>query len=199
MINVPHNTLPLLRGLVLAGGRSERMGMDKSQISFRDMPQYQFLYSILCLFTAEVYISCRSDQVFDEEYQTLVDTYQNIGPMAGLLTAFDLHPDSAWLLVACDLPFIDENAIADFIAQRDTQADASFYIDSASGYPEPLFTIFEPSILPLINKEFAAGQTSLNRVLRYCNGNQLIPTQPHILNSANTPEDVTWAKQKLQR
>ena len=55
--------IPRLNGLVLAGGKSQRMGEDKGQINYHGKPQREYLYDLLNGFTESTYMSCRPDQV----------------------------------------------------------------------------------------------------------------------------------------
>ena len=107
---------PLLNGLVLAGGKSVRMGYDKGIISWHGKEQQYYLADLLQSLCNDVYISCRLDQQkeIDNKYQTLPDTFTNLGPFGAILSAFREKPDTAWLVVACDLPLLDIRDIAIF-------------------------------------------------------------------------------------
>ena len=98
--------LPMLKGLVLAGGKSERMGRDKSKLEYYGIPQRVHLANLLSKQVDQVYISGRADQ--EEELQgscpVLADKFIGLGPYGAILTAFMTDPDAAWLVIACDLP-----------------------------------------------------------------------------------------------
>ena len=76
-----------LYGLVLAGGKSSRMGRDKSLIVYHDKTQRDSVFEMLTTLCSSVYISSNKDQMSDKD--SLVDEpeFENIGPLAGLLTA----------------------------------------------------------------------------------------------------------------
>ena len=188
-----------LKGLILAGGQSSRMGLDKSQIRYHGIPQYAYLFELLQPHTIQVCISCRAEQSFDLDITRIEDAYTDIGPMAGVLSAFQFDPVCAWLIIACDLPFVNEKAVSFLISKRDPAKEASFFIESQHFFPEPFLTIYEPSILPSLQQAHARGQWSINQVLQHCNANPVISDDPRLLWSANTPEDVEQMKTLLGR
>ena len=88
------NTFPGkgIYGLVICGGKSSRMGMDKSMLNYHGKPQCYHMYEMLSLVCEKVFISCNEEQAnkIIDGYQALIDLpcYSNTGPIAGLLTAF---------------------------------------------------------------------------------------------------------------
>ena len=101
--------IPVLNGLVLAGGKSVRMGHDKGLISWHGKEQQYYIADLLKNLCNEVYISCRADQqkATDDQYHIIADTFTGLGPYGAILSAFREKPDAAWLVVACDLPLLD--------------------------------------------------------------------------------------------
>ena len=100
-----------LYGLVLAGGSSQRMGQDKAALAYGGRLQLDRAFSLLMPRVARCFVSLREDQKNDSlraAYPGIVDRMGGIGPAAGLLAAHDLYPDVAWLVLACDLPLLDE-------------------------------------------------------------------------------------------
>lgn len=185
---------PILKGLILAGGHSKRMGMDKALINYHGMPQFQYLHDLLQQYCVEVYISCRHEQVFDTPIPRIEDKYEAIGPMAGVLSAFKTDPNCAWWVIACDLPYVDAEALNFLLAHRDATKEATFFIDPETLFPEPLLTIFEPSIYPMLLKSYESGQTSLNRILLYSKGKRVKPQDMRIIRSINTKEEAEGFK-----
>ena len=181
---------PVLKGLILAGGHSKRMGMDKALINYHGVPQYQYLHDLMHQFTAEVFISCRPGQVFDTNIPRIEDQFENLGPIAGVLSAFKTDATCAWWVIACDLPYVDESSISFLLANRDASKEATFYIDPETLFPEPLLTIFEPMIYPDLLRAHQAGQSSLNRILLNCKGKRVKPKDGRILRSINTKEEA---------
>ncbi len=76
-----NSSKPALYGLILAGGKSVRMGSDKSVINWHGKEQRYYMADILAGFCKEVFISCRAEQQGSivQEYKTLVDNYEGAG------------------------------------------------------------------------------------------------------------------------
>lgn len=118
----PGAASPPLYGLVLAGGRSARMGSDKAALDYHGRPQAAHACGLLAPFCARVFVSCRADQACDPALAGLPqlhDAQEGLGPLGGILTAFAAHPQAAWLVVACDLPHLDAATLAHLVARRD--------------------------------------------------------------------------------
>lgn len=185
---------PAIKGLILAGGHSKRMGMDKAQINYHGMPQFQYLHDLLQQYCEKVYISCRHEQVFETTIPRIEDKYQDIGPLAGVLSAFKTDPNCAWWVIACDLPYVDSEALTFLLSHRDTSKEATFFIDPETLFPEPLLTIFEPIIYPTLLRSYDAGQHSLNRILLSSRGKRVKPQDMRIIRSINTKEEAEGFK-----
>ena len=188
---------PTIKGLILAGGQSSRMGEDKALFDYHGMPQYQFLNKLLHEFVEEVYISCRPEQKFDGDIPRIEDQYEDIGPMAGVLSAFKKDSTCAWLAVACDLPYVDAATLSLLITRRDATKEATFFIDPETSFPEPILTIFEPTLYPILLKSLTAGQTSLIRILLRCDSARIKPPDVRVLHSANTKAEADRIKRLL--
>ncbi len=101
---------PILRGLVLAGGRSQRMGQDKAAILIDDTTLLERTVTLLDGCVASVSVSVRSDQADDRlrrQYPLLLDTGVGLGPANGLRAAHLSDPgiviiDGSWFLPAAN-------------------------------------------------------------------------------------------------
>ena len=180
-----------LYGLVLAGGKSSRMGEDKGQISYFGMEHRVYLAQILAPFCDKVYISCQQEEILKNklDFNLLTDQVPSKGPMSGLLSAFLTHRDVAWLVVPCDLPLFSARNVKQLIDERDINAIATVFKSATDPYPEPLIGIWESAAFPLIEAQFNEGNYSLANIL---NNNQicLVTTlDPEGLTNVNTPEE----------
>lgn len=190
------NSVPLLNGLVLAGGKSKRMGTSKDLIKWHGTEQRYYMADMLKKFCGDVFISCRHEQEkeFDSAYKTLPDTFLNMGPLGGILSALHFQRDRAWLVVACDLPLLDRETIRFLIDHRDPQKIATAYESPSDGLPEPLVTIWEPKSFPVLLGFLAKGITCPRKVLISSDKIILRSLHPNALMNVNTPGDAARAK-----
>ena len=198
MISREENKQPLLYGLVLAGGKSVRMGHDKSIIKWHGAEQRYYMADLLKSFCAKVFISCRAEQQneIDAGYQIIPDSYTGSGPMTGILSAFKAHPGAAWLVTACDLPLLDQPTLEYLILHRNTKALATTFESPFDQLPEPLITIWEPASYEVLLSFLADGMTCPRKVLTRNSERvtMLKAPNPDALMNANTPEDAAKVK-----
>src|SRR5579862_8912784 len=117
------NAAPIY-ALVLAGGRSTRMQRDKAALTYHGRTQLEWAVSLLQSHAQRVFVSVRPDQTTDPvraRFDQIVDTQENLGPIAGIMAAQAKHPEVAWLVLACDLPFLDNATLTHLIAARQPQ------------------------------------------------------------------------------
>lgn len=183
---------PELYGLVLAGGRSTRMGRDKATLVYRGRPQVDVARELLAGVCASVFVSCRPDQA-GLTGALLHDRYDNIGPLAGILTAMDAHPDKAWLVLACDLPFLDRATLDELIARRDASKPATAFRGRIDGLPEPLCAIYEPKMRERLHAFVREGVTCPRKALIRSEATLLDLPNPFALENANRPEEAERA------
>lgn len=185
-----------LNGLVLAGGKSLRMGHDKGLINWQGKEQRYYIADLMQNFCDEVYISCRTEQQdeIDSEYRTITDSVEGKGPIVGILSALEKNPDAAWLVIACDLPLIDEATIKYLIENRDTDKIATTYKSPHDGLPEPLITIWEPKSIDALHSFRAQGYNCPRKVLINSDTHIIEPKNKQALINANTPEDAEQVK-----
>ena len=151
-----------LNGLVLAGGKSLRMGTDKSLLAYHSSPQRNYVFDMLGAFCSNVYLSA------NEEAGTLPvirDRFTDLGPMSGILSAFQSAPDSAWLTVACDLPYLTPGTLEYLVQHRNASRMATAFMNAENTFPEPLITIWEPRAYPVLLQALSEGLSCPRKVL----------------------------------
>lgn len=181
-----------LYGLVLAGGASTRMLRDKAALDYHGKPQLQWSWELLDQLCERAFISVRADQARDPVRAPLpqiVDALAGKGPIAGIAAAQAAHPDAAWLVLACDLPYLTRAAVAHLIAHRDPSHLATAYRSSHDGLPEPLCAIYEPVSRPLIAAYIHGGKQCPRKFLTQSDVNLLDQVDRRWLDNANTPDE----------
>nr|WP_255531100.1 NTP transferase domain-containing protein [Pontibacter sp. FD36] len=192
---------PKLKGLVLAGGQSLRMGQDKGAMQWHGKEQRYYMADLMREMCQEVYISCRAEQEtdLDANYNTLPDTFTGLGPYGAILSAFREDPDAAWLVVACDLPLLDAATLQHLVEKRDTSVNATTYVSPQDGFPEPLIAIWEPKSYPVLLSFLAQGYTCPRKVLRNSEIHLIEAAHADTLRNVNTPEELEQVQLLLQQ
>lgn len=189
-----------LHGLVLAGGRSQRMRRDKAALDYHGRDQLAHTHALVASLAGECHVSIAQDQLRDplrSRFPCIVDIAPDLGPAGGIRSAQSKAPAAAWLVVACDLPFLDANTLAGLIAARDPALIATAYRSAHDGLPEPLCAIWEPASAPLLAQWLASGKQCPRGFLK-AEGELgrvrfLDPPSPRALDNANAPEEYEAA------
>lgn len=183
-----------LFGLVLAGGRSVRMGRDKGAIDWHGVAQREYAAGLLSQICDKVFISCRAEQQGElgGVYPLLVDSVEGNGPIVAILTAFAEQEDAAWLVLACDLPLVTAETLIYLNKNRDEQSLATTFKSPYDGLPEPLVTIWEPAAAPILKLHLADGYRCPRKALirNEERVRVLLPPDPDDIINTNTPEDL---------
>jgi len=184
-------------GLVLAGGKSSRMGRDKGLIEFYGKPHREYVFDMLGGICENVFLSCKHDKDIPEKLNPLADRLDMESPLNGIMSAFQLKSDVAWLTVPVDMPLIDVSVIQYLLAQRDPAYVATCFFDSDGQNPEPLVTLWETKAHPELLTFYNAGQTSPRKFLKEAKVNIIPPPSTNIFININSPEDLANFRKRL--
>jgi molybdopterin-guanine dinucleotide biosynthesis protein A len=180
-------------GLVLAGGKSRRMGSDKALLVQDGETQLSRAVALLAKHVDRVFVSTRADQAGDAErgkYEQIVDRHEDMGPVAGILSAMDSNSQVSWLILACDLPNIDDATITYLLAQCSADHPVSAFESVHDGLPEPLCAIYRPASRKIIDGFVEKGIICPRKMLIDSNTNLLTQPNPGALHNINSPEDL---------
>jgi len=196
------SSTPPLAGLVLAGGLSSRMRRDKATLTYQGRSQLERAFELLSRHVQPVFVSVRAAQATDParaHHPLIVDAVEGEGPMAGIRSALAQDPQAAWLVLACDLPFLSDAVLRRLIAARDPARTATAYRSSHDGLPEPLCAIFEPRAAAALAEALRAGRSCPRKFLINADTRLIEPLDPHALDNINTPDEYRAALAALEQ
>lgn len=170
-----------MNGLVLSGGQSSRMGRDKALIDYHGLPQYAYVYDLLLGFCDEVFISSKENKY---PLPTLLDDskYENMGPIAGLLTAFD-YQETDWLVLAIDYPEIAAKDIEKLLAPHSKLA--AVYYHPETEFFEPFIGCYRKKFKPFLFADYEQGNTSMQKLLHRTDIHKILPDNLEAIKSIN--------------
>lgn len=191
---------PELKAIILAGGKSQRMGFDKSQIEYHNgLTQENHLNDLLSKRNINTYISKRYNYVSKDNSKLIInDRLVDMGPFGAIISAMMTDPNAAWLVIACDLPFLDEALIDRLIDARNTGKFATAYRGAKNPFPEPLITIYEPRSYQRFLSFLSLGYACPRKVLINSDIEEIVLHDMNAITNANTPEEMELAKTKLE-
>lgn len=185
------NRMPKLHGLVLAGGKSARMSKDKALLDYHGKPQQQHAIDLLSTVCENVFVSSRDESQSNElRMPNITDKFIGLGPYGGILSAFMQDSNVAWLVIAIDLPFLDEGTIQNLVEHRNPSKVATCFIDPQNEFPEPLISIWEPKAYPRMLDFLSKGYSCPRKVLINSDVEILTERNAQALTNVNTPEEL---------
>lgn len=190
-----------IHGLILAGGASKRMQRDKATLKIQGKTQLERAFELASRHVDKLFVSVRADQTSDPtraHLPMIVDSVAGQGPIVGIRSALAAHPEVAWLVLACDLPFLADAAIEELLRRRDPSALATAYKSAHDGLPEPLCAIWEASTAPVLADYQSAGSDCPRKFLIRHGAHLLDLPDPRALDNVNTPEEYSQALAALE-
>lgn len=189
-----------LKALILTGGRSSRMGEEKAFMEYRGEPEINRLARLTEELGLETHVSCRPEQLEDrrlKEFTLMPDRFLDFGPMSGLLTALHADPEAAWLVLSCDLPLLDREALEHLIAGRNPFRVATAYLEPENELPEPLVAIWEPKSRGYLHRYLGEGRACPRKLLMNVPLSGVQPKDPEVLRNVNRPEERNAVLEEL--
>jgi molybdopterin-guanine dinucleotide biosynthesis protein A len=183
-------------GLILAGGSSSRMKRDKAALLYQGQSQLDRAFELAERHVSRVFVSVRASQADDPSRAhrpLIIDSVAGEGPIVGIRSALAAHPEAAWLVLACDLPFLRDATLERLLALRDASVFATAYRSSHDGLPEPLCAIWEPKAGAALAEHEAGGGHCPRKFLMRHAVRLLEPIDRQALDNVNTPEEYAQA------
>ncbi len=187
-------------GLVLAGGRSARMGESKEEMRIHEgVSQLDYLLEALETFCSRTAVSVRQDQQLSQganKYAVIEDGNTSKGPINGIISGLRKSEGLPVLAVACDMPFVDAALFLQLVSLRDHDRMATCFV-AEDGMPEPLCAIYEARSLSLLEARALKGEWSLRRFLIDEDVETIKPARPNLLAGVNTMSEAKEARKRL--
>jgi molybdenum cofactor guanylyltransferase len=188
-------------GIILAGGRSRRMGTNKALLPLPGQPSETFLshlISTLAPFCAEVLVVSRDAAQFTDVVlpaaRMVFDEQPGGGPLMGLSSGLQAMQSTTALVVAVDMPFVQPALLAFLLEHHE---ENTLLVPVVAGVPQILLALYPRSALPLIEPLVQQGKRAPRELLavapvRYIEEAQLREVDPQLRSfvGINTPEDL---------
>jgi len=193
--NLIHQKIAPVHGLVLAGGKSLRMGTDKGLLKFYGKSQRNFAIELLEKLNIKTFLSVRKEQNI-KDIAIIEDAFLGLGPFGAICSAFQQNPNTAWLVIATDLPFVDENVIQLLLQKRNPSKIATAIQGNSKQFPEPLITIWEPKSYPILLNYLAQGISCPRKIL-INNDVEIVKISDDFIRNINTPDEFKAAHKEI--
>jgi molybdopterin-guanine dinucleotide biosynthesis protein A len=188
-------------GIILAGGKSRRMGKDKGFCLLNGQPMIRFAINVLENVCNLILLGTS-----DPDYQSfglpvVKDEISGIGPIGGIYSCLKASQTQDNFILSCDMPLVTEELIR-FILRCKTDYDVVIPLNN--GLPEPMCAYYSKDIVPVMHKYIQKGIYKIQDVVRAVNTLYLeIPPETNFFSKTmfyniNAPNDLLNAEKHLK-
>jgi molybdopterin-guanine dinucleotide biosynthesis protein A len=190
-------------GVVLAGGRSTRMGVDKALAPLAGRPLVAHVAARFAPQVAALFLNANGDaaRFAPLRYAIVADAAPNVGggPLAGVAAALR-HAQTqgfAWLATApCDAPFLPLDLVARLAAAA-TQGRAPIAVVATAAGLEPMFALWSTALAPEVEAALATGEGGPRRLIARFGAAQAWFADADAFANLNTPEEFAAAAVRM--
>ena len=183
-----------ISGIVIAGGKSLRMGTDKSSLVFQNQSFLNRAISLLQNFTDDIIVST-NDKIKAINYKTIPDAIHNTGPISGLYTCLSHIKYDIALIIPVDMPLLTTEVLTYLLKQADFSKKVNIF--RTNDRLQMLTGLYHKDLVPVLKQQIDTGDFKLRNLLK--------KTSHHIIDAGdfssqfvniNTPESLQKIQQK---
>lgn len=155
-----------ITGIILAGGKSSRMGTDKGFLLLNDKPFVQYSIDALKPLVSNIII-VSDDSKYDEfGLKRVNDITKNAGPVAGICSGLNASSTEYNLILSCDIPLITSNILQKLIDNMDASSEI-IQIES-QGKSMPLIAIYKKEVINTFETLLKNDERRLRVAIKSC-------------------------------
>jgi len=155
-------------GIILAGGKSSRMGQDKGLTLLNGKPLVKYVIDALESITQKIIIISNNDTYKRFGFPVYNDVVKEKGPVGGIYTALTHSITENNVIVSCDTPFVTPNLLLNLIEESHSH-EVTFY--QYKNKTHPLVGVYKKSVLPVFKSSLDKNQLKLMLVNQSLNCN----------------------------
>lgn len=196
---------PRYAALIMAGGKSTRLGRDKASETLLGRPLLQHVIDRVSRVVDEIVVVKARGQTLPETssplpLRVIEDLYPDCGPLGGILTGLSATNAERCLAVACDMPLLSEPLLQELL-RRSAGYDV---VMPVLAYPEPLHAVYSRACIAPIRQRLEARQLKITNFLGavhvcYVREDDCRRFDPDLrsFSNTNTEEDLNRARELL--
>jgi len=193
-------------GVLLAGGKSRRMGEDKRYLVVGEQTLLERGLGVLrSIFQEVLVVIAQNSPPLGVDARVVRDLVPDCGSLGGLYTGLTQATTPYIFVVACDMPFLDPAVITQFTSRR---ASADIVIAKLAARLHPMHALYGKGCLPVLEQMIRARQLKIQEMVshgslrvQYVTEADLLTIDPfwHSFQNVNTPADLEAARSLLTR
>lgn len=184
-------------GIILAGGKSSRMGSDKGMLDLSGKKFIEHIITAIKPKVDQVIIIANNDNYNAYGYPVYKDLITERGPIGGIYTGLTYSTTEKNIVVSCDIPFITSSLVQHIIEHS---AGADIAVPIYKGNIEPLCSVYNKSITEEIGKLINKGELKMLKVIQHLMTREVVINETlkfytdDLLLNINTPEELKIQK-----
>lgn len=187
-----------ITGIILAGGKSSRMGSDKGMLELYGKKFIEHIISAVKPNVDRIIIIANNTNYNGFSHSVFNDLVKEKGPLGGIYTGLLKSETEKNLIVSCDIPFIN-SALINYIINNSKGADVA--VPVFNGHTEPLCAVYTKKMTAGIHKLILINELKMHKVLQHFITREIFITEDQefyndkLLENINTPEQL---KQQME-
>lgn len=187
-----------ITGIVLAGGKSSRMGSDKGMVQLHEKKFIEHILAAILPNVNDIIIIANNKNYTDLGYKVYEDLIKDCGPLGGIYTGLVNSQTENNIIVSCDIPFINSDLIRHII---ENIGKAEIAVPVYKGNTEPLCAVYTKRTTTEIYNLIMGGELKIRNVLRHFITKEIHITKrlkfynDKLLVNINTPEELKLQKE----
>lgn len=186
-----------ITAIILSGGKSTRMGENKSFLKIGDITVIEHIVYIMKSIFSNIIIITNEPELYEFlNVRTFSDIYKNAGPLAGIHSGLINTATEKNFIISCDLPLMTAEMINCIV---DYPTDRLITVPKADGYVQELCGVYSKSLIPAIENIITGVESIESRnseqTKRKCKVHQLINSVP--VTIIESPEILAGYKENI--
>ena len=186
----------VIRGLVLAGGKSSRFGSNKAIARYQGVRLVEHAVSLLNELDLKPVVAVRRGM--DYPFLKCVMIYDKLpdqGPLGGIYTAMTIFKSTSFLVLTCDMPALTPSVLSELLTKHEPSSMITAY-STQEGCIQPFPAVYEPALLGIVRDKLKNSNLSIHDLLDKTPSRKLIPWQgdSHVFTNINSAQELKILK-----
>ncbi|MFT5777218.1 MAG: molybdopterin-guanine dinucleotide biosynthesis protein A [Crocinitomicaceae bacterium] len=179
-------------GIILAGGKSTRMGSDKGLVEFKGIPMIQHIIAEFKQLNLPIIIVANNEAYSKFGVRLVTDLIKDKGPVGGIYTALTVSDTDVNVIVSCDVPFVKKELIVTLLNES---KESEVTISSFEGREHPLIGVYKKSIVDVFKSNLDSNQLKLREVIKEVKTKVVEFSEPGMLVNAGSFNNINTKKE----
>jgi molybdopterin-guanine dinucleotide biosynthesis protein A len=176
-----------ITGIILAGGKSSRMGTDKGLLRLNGKPMIQHILDPMAKICQRILIVTGNPMYGMFGFELVKDEAPDYGPVMGILSGLKQSNTERNLVLCCDSPFVTFDLLKELVLSSDDTAVVAAFSEKGI---HPLIAVYKRSCIPAFENAIMEDEHRLRTVLESLDVHELHVKDEESVRNVNTQADM---------